>query len=182
VNITVIGRGNVGGGLARRWEEAGHTVTTIGRDGGDASDADAVLVAVPSDQIEDALAKVTGLAGKVTIDATNAFGGRNEKYESLAHEVKSIVRGPVAKSFNTNFARLYDQIGEQRVPPSNLYAADDDARTTTEQLIRDAGYDPAFVGGLEQARALEDHLAFMSAVNQAGMGWFFYRYAKPGDL
>jgi 8-hydroxy-5-deazaflavin:NADPH oxidoreductase len=48
VNITVIGRGNVGGGLARRWEEAGHTVTTIGRDGGDASDSDAVLVAVPS--------------------------------------------------------------------------------------------------------------------------------------
>jgi 8-hydroxy-5-deazaflavin:NADPH oxidoreductase len=65
MNITVIGRGNVGGGLARRWERAGHTVTTLGRDGGDASDAD-VVVAVPSGAIADALAKVGGLHGKVT--------------------------------------------------------------------------------------------------------------------
>jgi predicted dinucleotide-binding enzyme len=182
VRITVIGRGNVGGGLARRWEKAGHTVTQIGREGGDASDAEAVLVALPSGQIADGLAKVSGLDGKITIDAMNAFGGRNEQYESLSHEVKSIVGGPVAKAFNTNFARLYDQIDEQRLPPSNLYAAEDDARETTEQLIRDAGYDPVYVGGLDMARALEDHLAFMSAVNQGGMGFFFYRYAKPGEL
>jgi predicted dinucleotide-binding enzyme len=182
VNVTVIGRGNVGGGLARRWERAGHTVTTIGRDGGDASGADVVLIAVPSGEIADALGNVSGLAGKITIDATNAARGRNDQFESLAHEVKSIVGGPVAKSFNTNFARLYDEIDEQRVPPSNLYAADDDARTATEQLIRDAGYEPVFVGGLEQARALEDHLGLVFAVNQAGMGPLFYRYAKPGEL
>jgi 8-hydroxy-5-deazaflavin:NADPH oxidoreductase len=182
VKITVIGRGNVGGGLARRWEKAGHTVTSIGREGGDASDADAVLVALPSAQIADGLAKVSGLDGKITIDAMNAFGGRNEQYESLAHEVKSIVGGPVAKSFNTNFARLYDQIDEERVPPSNLYAAEDGARETTEQLIRDAGYDPVYVGGLDMARALEGHLALVSAVSEGGMGRCFYRYAKPGEL
>jgi 8-hydroxy-5-deazaflavin:NADPH oxidoreductase len=68
VKIAVIGRGNVGGGLARRWEKAGHTVTTIGREGGDAADADAVLVALPPDQIADGLGKVSGLEGKVTID------------------------------------------------------------------------------------------------------------------
>src|SRR5918997_883246 len=102
MKITVIGRGNVGGGLARRWESAGHAVTTIGREGGDASDADAVLVAVPSDQISDALGKVSGLAGKVAVDATNAASGRNEEFESLAHEVKAIVSGPTAKAFNTN--------------------------------------------------------------------------------
>jgi 8-hydroxy-5-deazaflavin:NADPH oxidoreductase len=182
MKITVIGRGNVGGGLAARWEKAGHTVTTIGREGGDASDADAVLIALPADQIADAVGKVSGLEGKLTIDAMNAFRGRREEYESLAHEVKSLVGGPAAKAFNTNFARLYDRIDEQRVPPGNLFAADDEARETTEQLIRDAGYEPVYVGGLEQARALEDHLALMSAVNQAGMGAFFYRYAKPGEL
>ena len=46
MNITVIGKGNVGGGLADRWEKAGHTLTRLGREGGDASEADAVLVAV----------------------------------------------------------------------------------------------------------------------------------------
>jgi predicted dinucleotide-binding enzyme len=182
MNITTIGRGNIGGGLARRWQKAGHTVTTLGRDGGDASAADVVLVAVPGGEIADALGKVSGLDGKTAIDATNAFGGRNEQFESLAHEVKSIVGGPVAKSFNTNFAVLYDQIEEQRVPPCNLFAADEEARAVTEQLIRDAGFDPVFIGGLENARLLEDHLALTGAINQGGLGRFFYRYAAPGGL
>ena len=182
MKITVIGRGNLGGGLADRWERAGHKVTRIGREGGDASDADAVLVAVPWGQIADALGKVSGLDGKVTIDATNAIGGRNEQYESLAHEVKAIVDGPVAKSFNLNFASLQDQIDEQRVRPSNLFAAEEGARLVTEQLIRDAGYDPLYAGGLDQARALEDNAGIMFALNGAGLGEFFYRYAKPGEL
>jgi hypothetical protein len=54
--------------------------------------------------------------------------------------VKAHTNGPLAKAFNATFARLYDQIGEQRVRPSCLYAAEDEARAVTEQLIRDAGY------------------------------------------
>ena len=177
MKITVIGRGNVGAGLAGLWRAAGHDVTELGRDGGDASDADVVLVAVPSGSIADALGKVDGVQGKVAIDATNAFSGRNEEFESLAHEVKSITGGPVAKSFNLNFANRYDDIAKQSARPSNLFAADDDARAVTEQLIRDAGYEPAYVGGLEHARALEDHLGLMFALNQAGLGPHFYRYA-----
>lgn len=182
MKIAVIGRGNVGGGLARRWRDAGHEAEEIGRDGGDASGADAVLVAVPGPEIANALGKVTGLEGKVTIDATNAVRGRNGEFESNAHEVKSIVGGPTAKSFNLNFANVYDEIDAQRVRPSNLYCADADARDVTEQLIRDAGYDPVNAGGLEQARMLEDHLALLFEINQARGGPFFVRYAAPGEL
>jgi predicted dinucleotide-binding enzyme len=183
MKITTIGRGNVGGGLAQRWRKAGHEVTTLGRDGGDASDADVLLVAVPSDQITGALRGVTGIAGKIVIDACNAFHGREGDYPSLAHQVKSLVGGPVAKAFNTNYAALYDRIDEQRVPPSDMYAAEDGAREVTEQLIRDAGYEPVYVGGLEQARAMEDFLAGLSfAIVRTGMGRFFYRCATPGSL
>jgi len=183
MNIAVIGRGNVGGGLARRWERAGHTITRIGRDGGDAADAQVALVAVPSGAITDALGKVGGLQGKVTIDATNAYAGRDPAYPSLAHQVKSMVGGPVAKAFNVNATVLYNQIDQQRVRPSNLFAAEDGAREVTEQLIRDAGYDPVYVGGLEQARALEEYLlGVYSAVGRGGLGPFFYRYANPGEL
>jgi predicted dinucleotide-binding enzyme len=182
MKITVIGRGNVGGGLARLWEAAGHDVTALGSDGGDATDADVVVVAVPSAAISDALSKVDGVGGKTAIDATNAFHGRDEKFASLAHEVKSVVGGPTAKSFNINFAALYDEIPNQRARPSNLYAGDDEAREVTEQLIRDAGYDPVYVGGLDKARVLEDHIELAFAVNQAGLGQFFYRMAPPGEL
>jgi predicted dinucleotide-binding enzyme len=182
MKITTIGKGNVGGGLARLWEQAGHEVTAVGRDGGDANDADVIVLAVPSAQIAAALSKVEGIQGKVTIDATNAFGGRDEQFESLAHQVKSIVGGPVAKSFNLNFAVVYDEIPKQRARPSNLFAADDDAREVTEQLIRDAGFDPVYVGGLDQARSLEDALGLLIAANRAGLGPFFYRWAKPGEL
>ena len=182
MKIVTVGRGNIGGGLAGLWREAGHDVTELGREGGDASDADVVLVAVPSNAIAAALGGGKGVKGKVAIDATNAFGGRNEQFESLAHEVKSITGGPVAKAFSANFAALYDEVANQRVRPSNLYAADDGAREVAEQLSRDAGFDPVPLGGLDKARALEDHLGFMSALIEAGLGRFLYRYAKPGEL
>ena len=102
--------------------------------------------------------KVAGLDGKPAIDATNAVGGRSGEFESLAHQVKSISGGPVAKSFNANFARIYDEIDDQRTRPCSLFAAEDEAREVTEQLIRDAGYEPVYIGGLEHAKALEDHV------------------------
>jgi len=182
MKITVVGRGNVGGGLAQLWERAGHEVTRLGRDGGDASDAEVVVVAVPSDAIADALGNVSGLEGKTVIDATNALKGRGDESESLAHQVQSIVDGPTAKAFNLNFAAIYDEVGNQGSRPGNLYAADDEAREVTEQLIRDAGYEPVYAGGLENARLLEYHLALMFAVNQAGLGPFFYRMSAPGEL
>jgi hypothetical protein len=179
VRITVIGRGNVGGGLAERWRRAGHEVTELGREGGDASAADVLLVAVPGEAVADALANVRGIEGKTTIDATNAVRGRDESYPSVAHQVKSIVGGPTAKSFNLNFARIYDRIDAEPEPPGSLYAAEEEARVVTEQLIRDAGYEPVDAGGLENARLLEEHLALMFAISQAGTGPFFYRIAKP---
>jgi len=182
MKITVIGRGNVGGGLAQLWRGAGHEVQELGRDGGDASDADVLVVAVPGPEIASALDGVSGIEGKPTIDATNAVRGRNEAFESNAHEVKSIVGGPTAKSFSLNFALVYDEIAAQRVRPSNLYCADDEVREVTEQLNRDAGYEPVDAGGLDKARLFEDHLPLLFAVNQAGLGPFFVRYARPGEL
>ena len=55
MKVAVLGRGNVGGGLADLWESAGHEVRRIGREGGDLSDAEAVLVALPGGAIAEAL-------------------------------------------------------------------------------------------------------------------------------
>jgi predicted dinucleotide-binding enzyme len=183
MKIATIGKGNVGGGLANLWERAGHDVTTIGREGGDVSDAEAVLLAVPSDAIGDALGTVDGLSGKVVVDATNLIRGeRPQGFESLAEYVKSLTNGPVAKAFNTVFAALYERLGEAESKPSCLYCGDDEAKETAAQLIGDAGYEPVDAGGLENARALEDFLRVSFAVSQAGLGPFFYRMAPPEQL
>ena len=182
MKIAVVGRGNVGGGLADLWERAGHSVTRIGKEGGDVSDADAVLIAVPGGAIADALDKVQGLEGKTAIDATNLFGApRPDGFDSNAQFVKSRTNGPTAKSFNVNFANLYEQVGSARTRPSNVWSGDEEARDVVEQLIRDAGYDPLYAGGLENARAQEDVLALIGAIRQ-NVGPFFYRMAPPEAL
>lgn len=180
MKIATIGRGNVGGGLADLWEKAGHDVQRIGQDGGDVSGAEAVLLAVPSGAIQDALASVSGLDGKVMIDATNLVqGDRPGGLDSLAAYVKEVTGAHVAKAFNTVFARVYDKVAEQETPPGCVYCGDDEAKETTAQLIRDAGYEPIDVGGLENARAVEDYLKVLFAASSAGLGPFFYRFEAP---
>ena len=74
MKIAVLGKGNIGGGLADLWEKAGHEVTRIGRDGTDVSGADAVLLAVPGEAISEALDGLRGIGGKTFIDPTNLLG------------------------------------------------------------------------------------------------------------
>ena len=183
MRIAVVGRGNVGGGLADLWEKAGHDVARIGRDGGDASGADAVLIAVPGGAVAEALASVAGLDGKTVIDATNLIGSEPpDGFASNAEFIKSRLGGPTAKSFNINFAVLFDRLGDTRVPPSNLWCGDDEARDVVEQLNRDAGYDPVYTGPLENAGRQEAVLGLIFAINQGGMGPYFYRMAPPEEL
>ena len=183
MKIAVLGRGNVGGGLANLWERSGHEVTKIGRGGGSVSDAEGVLVAVPGGAIAEALDNVQGIEGKTVIDATNLVGVEPPAgFSSNAEFVKSRTNGPTAKSFNINFAALYDRIGEASSIPSNLWCGDEEARQVVEQLNRDAGYEPVYAGPLENAALQENFLRLIFAVNQGGLGRFFYRMAPPDRL
>jgi 8-hydroxy-5-deazaflavin:NADPH oxidoreductase len=183
MKIAVIGRGNVGGGLGDLWERAGHDVTRIGREGGDVSESDAVLVAVPGGAVADALDNVQGVEGKIVIDATNLVGvGPPAGFSSNAEFVKSRTNGPTVKSFNINFSPLYDRFRDARSTPSNLWCGDDEARQVIEQLNRDAGYDPVYAGPLDNAAAQENFITLVFAINQGGMGPFLYRFAPPDQL
>ena len=183
MKVAVVGRGNVGGGLADLWERAGHEVTRIGQEGGNVSDAEAVVVAVPGDAVADALDNVQGIEQKTVIDATNLWGvDPPAGFSSNAEFVKSRTSGPTAKSFNLNFAALYDRIGEAGSTPSNLWCGDEEAREVVEQLNRDAGYEPVYAGPLENAAAQENFLKLMFGINQGGKGQFFYRIAPPNQL
>ena len=182
MRITVFGKGNVGGGLADLWERAGHQVTRLGRNGGDVSDADVVLVAVPGGSIAEALGRLTGAEGKTVIDATNRIGvGAPDGFASNAEFVKSRTGGPTAKSFNVNFASLLGRLGEARVRPSNLWCGDVEAREVVQQLNRDAGYDPVYTGPLENAGRQEEIIDVIFAIADE-LGEYVYRFAPIDQL
>jgi predicted dinucleotide-binding enzyme len=182
MRITVYGKGNVGGGLADLWMRAGHQVTLLGRDGGNAADADVIVLAVPGGAVTEALDKLTGAEGKTAIDATNLIGiGAPDGFASNAELVKSRLGGPTAKSFNVNFASLYDRLSEARVRPSNLWCGDEDARDLVEQLNRDAGYDPVYTGPLETAARTEAMIGMIFAVGES-LGPCVYRFASIEQL
>ena len=182
MKFVVFGRGNVGGGLADMWERAGHEVARLGRGGGDVSDADAVLLAVPGDAIAEALERLAGIDGKTVIDATNRIGADPpDGFASNTEFVKSRTGGPTAKSFNINFASLYGRLGEARVRPSNLWCGDDAARDVVERLNRDAGYDPVYTGPIENAAAQEAVVTLIFAIGE-GLGPYVYRFAPVEQL
>jgi 8-hydroxy-5-deazaflavin:NADPH oxidoreductase len=182
MRITMFGRGNVGGGLADLWERAGHEVARLGRDGGDVSAADVVVIAVPGRAVPEALDRLDGLGGKTVIDATNRYGvDPPGPFASNAEFVKSKTNGPTAKSFNINYALLYPQLGEARARPSNLWCGDETARGVVEQLNRDAGYDPVHAGPIENAAALEAMVGLIFAIGE-DLGPFLYRMAPPDQL
>ena len=177
MRIAVVGRGNVGGGLATLWESAGHDVTRLGRGGGEVAEAEVVLVAVPGDTIAAALDGVKGIDGKTVIDATNRYGIEPPAgFASNAEFVKSRVGGPTAKSFNVNYASLYPRLAEARARPGNLWCGDAEAREVVERLNRDAGYDPIYVGPIERAAVQEALVTIIFDIGQ-GMGEFVYRMA-----
>jgi 8-hydroxy-5-deazaflavin:NADPH oxidoreductase len=183
MKITTYGKGNMGGGLATRWERAGHEVTRLGRDGGDVSNADVVLLAIPGAAVADALDNLKGLDGKTVIDATNLFGAEPPAgFASNAEYVKSKTGGPTAKSFNINFASMLGTLDQVSTRPSNFWCGDDDARGAVERLNRDAGYDPLYAGGLENASLQEQFAGLMFGIARGGMSQFFYRFAPPSQF
>jgi 8-hydroxy-5-deazaflavin:NADPH oxidoreductase len=183
MKIAVYGKGNAGGGLADLWKGKGHQVILIGRAGGDVSDAEVILLAVPGDRVAEALGKLKGIDRKPVIDATNLINAKPPAgFASNAEFVKSKTNGPTAKAFNINFAKLYDRVANARVKPSNLWSGDNEVRAVVEQLSRDAGFEPVSMGPLSNAALQERLIGPVFAIAQSGTGPFVYRITNPEEL
>lgn len=157
MNIAVIGRGNIGRTLARKWRAAGHDVVfgvrEPGGDEGTASiaaavdGAEVVLLAVPGAAAKELVAGLgEALASKIVVDATNDVSGLGK-----LHALDGLAAGahPV-RAFNT---LGWENFAEPIVAGTRadlLYAAEDGhPRALAEQLIRDIGLEPIWLGGVE---------------------------------
>jgi predicted dinucleotide-binding enzyme len=165
MRIAVIGNGNVGSGLSRILGEAGHEVTTIGRN--DAlstavAKAEVVVVATPYGAIAD-LAGKADFSGKTVIDVSNPvtedFSGLQVGHKtSAAEEIASRLSGAtVVKAFNTVFVQHYGTGLKVNGQPIQTFVAGDDeaARETVKALAAEIGLEPVDADPLANARYLE---------------------------
>jgi predicted dinucleotide-binding enzyme len=189
LRIAVLGAGNIGGTLGRKWLAAGHQVVFGLRDtggerardlaelGGGArvapvadavADGDVVLFAIPGGAVaETAAALGAALDGKTVIDATNNMGGAS--FNSVAPIQAAAPGASVFRAFNIygweNFADpVYDGVHADL-----LYAGPEgEAQAAVEQLIGDAGLRPIRVGGADQAGLVDEVVRLWFALASAG--------------
>ena len=184
MRIAIIGSGEVGVALARRWVSAGHTVSFAVRNpqspkaraAADATGggvplravreavaaAEAVVLATQFRDAESALAGAGPLAGKLLIDATNPLapdltGLVVAGGDSGAEQIARWAGGArVVKAFNTTGCNVMENPRFPAGSAAMLVCGDDAAaREVVLGLARDIGFDSVDAGPLSQARLLE---------------------------
>lgn len=196
MQIAIIGSGNVGKALAGSFVRAGHEVSLSASDpenaraaaqetGARAADsntaavegADAVVLAVPYQAVEDVITKLEGaLAGKVVIDTTNrmdpADPGSVLDGTSASEQIQALASSArVVKAFNTSFASHMSEPSVDDVQLDGYVAGDDEeAKRSVLELAGSIGFRPIDVGPLSMARVLEG-MALLNITLQIRNGW-----------
>ena len=191
IKIVVLGAGNIGGTLGRKWVEAGHQVVfgvnnpnsekagKLRSDLGDravihttaealATNPDVVVLAIPGPAMNGTIEQYAQqLDGKIIIDTANKMGSNT--HNSFAALQQYAPHSPIYRAFNSlgweNFANpLFDGT------PADLFfcGTDGTPRATVEQLISDTGLRPVYLGGVEQVGVIDSLLGlwFALAVGQ----------------
>ena len=196
MKIAVIGAGNVGASFARSAVAAGHSVTlsasspvkaaevaaSVGAAGAASNveavtGTDLVVLAVPHPAVAPVAAEIRdAVVGVPVLDASNPL---NATYSDLAitgtsgaGDLQALLPGsPVVKAFNTVFASRYAAPTQDGHPLPVFVAGDDAAaKATVSELAASMGFQSLDVGGLRQARGLEE-LAFLNIGLNAANGW-----------
>jgi 8-hydroxy-5-deazaflavin:NADPH oxidoreductase len=169
VRIAILGAGHVGSTLGWLWHAVGHDVTFAARDAARpqalaaelgerahaASVADAVavaevvLVAVPGPAVTDVLQAAGPLDGRVMIDAANSFRQQQVTLRSLAD---AFPRARWVRAFNSLSASIMADDNHRKPPWVVFLSGNEEAKSVVAQLIRDAGFDPVDLGGIDDSR------------------------------
>jgi 8-hydroxy-5-deazaflavin:NADPH oxidoreductase len=182
LKIGVIGSGHVGGALGGVWAKAGNDVMFSSRNldydkklaaevganarAGTPQEAAAfgqvILFAVPYSAFPDLVKNLgNSLKGKVVINASNPFPQRDGEIANQAREEGAglfdahlLLGAFVVRAFNAvaaaRMASAHEDPGKIGMP----IAGDKNAMEFASRLVREAGFEPVVVGGLEMAKYL----------------------------
>ena len=192
IKIVVLGAGNIGGTLGRKWIAAGHQVifgvnnpngekaNKLRSELGDrgvirttaealTTNPDVVVLAIPGAAMNGTIEQYgRQLDGKIVFDTANKMGSNT--HNSFAALQQHAPHSPIYRAFNSlgweNFANpLFDGT------PADLFycGTDGEPRATAEQLISDIGVRPVYLGGVEQVGVIDSLLGLWFAL-AAGQG------------
>jgi predicted dinucleotide-binding enzyme len=187
IKIVVLGAGNIGGTLGRKWVAAGHQVvfgvnnpngekaSRLRSELGDravihttaealATNPDVVVLAIPGTAMNGTIEQYgRQLDGKIIFDTANKMG--SSVHNSFAALQQHAPHSPIYRAFNSlgweNFANpVFDGT------PADLFycGTDGAARATAEQLISDIGVRPVYLGGVEQVGVIDSLLGLWIAL------------------
>ena len=184
MEIAIIGTGNVGGALATKWSQAGHTIylgvndtsnfkgmellknekTSVHQIGEAVRKAEVILIATPAMAAVDVAKRMGDTTDKVIIDAMNIVRGNGpDGYANTAEALLAHTNTrDVVKSFNTTgFNNMIDPHYQDQV--LDMFMAGDSikGKALTEQLAIDAGFAVCYdVGGNDKFSLMEQFASF----------------------
>jgi predicted dinucleotide-binding enzyme len=176
--IAVLGAGNIGRTLGKKWNTAGHRVRFAVNDPagknaqalrtelgdqvviGTIEDAlqgnpDVILISLPGGAVEPTVRKYAAqFNGRIIIDAANRIG--KDTLHNLAPFQQYTPQALYYRAFNTLGWENFAEPDFNGVQADLFYCGvDGDARTKVEQLISDVGLRPVYLGGVERLGVLD---------------------------
>jgi hypothetical protein len=181
--IGMIGSGNVGAALGGVWAEAGHQVmfssrhldadkalaekigenASAGTPEQAAAFGEVIVFAVPYRALPELGKRLASdIKGKVVIDACNPFPWRDGEIANMARQKGA---GLVSAELlpGARIVRAFNAVGSDRMRDAHeapgkfgmpIAAEDKDAVAVASPLIRDIGYEPVLIGGLDKGKHL----------------------------
>ncbi len=185
--VSVLGTGNIGGTLGRKWAATGHRVmfgtrnanapgvrallqeigseATADTIAGAIAAGDVVAFAIPGSAVDAVVREhAATLDGRIVIDATNKIGA--PEMSSVPTFAELTPAAKVFRAFNTMGWENLAEPGFGGVSADLFYCGSDDprARDIVERLIADVGLRPVHVGGLDQVDVVDGVLRLWIAL------------------
>lgn len=185
MTIAIIGSGNVGGALAKKWIQAGHTIivgarlplseknlklaTEIGEDRFSSIEnavkqCDVILLSTPAPSTVEVVKSLGDTTGKIIIDAMNIVMNRGPQgYKNTTDAIlENTQTKDVVKCFNTTGFNnmLNPQYGDSAL---DLFVAGDSekGKAAAIQLAKDAGFADCYsIGGNDKFELMEQFAWF----------------------
>lgn len=184
MNIAILGTGNIGSTLGKKWAKAGHTVyfgtrnpqkseiqslvKSLGTNARAASHdeairaAEVVLFAVPGNAMDETItSNASALKGKIIIDAANKIS--SPVIDSFATFTAQVPSAKLYRAFNNYGWENF----EMPLPDTDLFycGTDGDSRKAVETLITDVGLRPVYLGGTDQVGLVDSILKLWFALS-----------------